>query len=169
VGVWAAYISLLEKITKEQINNVIILEDDCFQVRNFKLEDLGDKPIYLNGNFHHPTNYQEKKKQWILKLHKDFKFKNGINELDRTKLRMTGCLGIFIPKWEQASNIADNLKSLKRFTSIDSQISNQHLIQRFFYPALFRHSDFKNSNISKGYGEIEYWNEKEMNFIMKNM
>lgn len=168
VGAWAAHVTMLEKIAREKLNNVLILEDDCFQVRNFKLSDLGDKPIYLNGKFHHPTNYAQRTSDWVAKTYQSYKPKKGINEMDWTKIRIVGMWGIFIPKWEQALEIATKLKEPKKFTTVDSQISNQRLITRFYYPALYRHADFKTSNISKGgWGEAEYWDEKDMRALKK--
>jgi GR25 family glycosyltransferase involved in LPS biosynthesis len=168
IGAWAAHVALLEKIANEKINNALILEDDCFQVRDFNLEDLGDQPIYLNGTFHHPTNYAKRDSPWVEETLKTFKPENGINEIDWTKIRVLGALGIFIPKWEQALEIANKLKEVSKYTTIDSQLSKQHLIGRFYYPALFRHSDFQTSNISKGgWGEIEYWKEKDMRLFKR--
>ena len=169
VGAWAAHISLLEKIVSDRVDNALILEDDCFQVRNFNVRELGEEPIYVNGLFHHPTNYSKRTADWVKKTHEELKPTTGINVLDRSKIRIVGMWGIFIPKWQQALEIAEKLKNQRKFTTVDSQISNLRLINRFFYPPLFRHDDFKQSNITKGgYGEAEYWSKRDVKTLMKS-
>ena len=146
----------------EKINNALLLEDDCIQVRNFERKDLGNEPIYLNGIFHHPTNYGKRNKNWVKEIKNTLKLKNGINKIDFNKIRITGTLGIFIPKWQQAKNILDVLKNNKTLTAIDCQLVKNKLIKYFYYPARFKHSDNNESSISKGYGDIEYFKMNEM-------
>ena len=157
LGCFASYISLLTKIVSEKINNVLILEDDCLQIGNFTKDQLGDKPIYVNGMLHHPTNYSKKTKKWIEDLKTDLQLTTGIHEIDWDKFRILGTWGIYIPKWEQAQEIVDKFNSVKKLTTIDSQLSKQHLIDRFYYPPLFKHSDRNKSNISRGLGELSYF------------
>jgi len=157
LGCFTSYVCLLNKIVSEKINNVLILEDDCIQIGEFTKDQLGNKPIYLNGLFHHPTNYANKNKEWTEKLKHDLQLTTGINEIDWDKFRIVGTLGIYIPKWEQAQEIVDKLKYTKSLTTIDSQISKQKLISKFHYPPLFKHSDYGISNISRGYGDMTYF------------
>ena len=165
LGCWASYAKLLQKIIDEKINNVLILEDDLIQVRKFNIEDLGDQPIYLNGWFHHPTNYTLKNSEWVKKVKKELNLKNGINKIDFNKIRIVGTWGVFIPKWQQAEEILNGLKKAKRYTTVDSQLSKTKLIKNFYWPARFKHHDNNISSISsKGWGGedgIEYWNKRE--------
>jgi hypothetical protein len=161
LGCFASYIYMFKKIIKEKINNVIILEDDCFKVEDFNIEDLGDKPIYLNGVFHHPKNYNKSTTKWRSELKG---IKQGINKLEYNNLRITGTLGIYLPKYEQVKNILDKILKSKRFTSIDSHLSNLKIIDRFYYPSLYKHDDNYYSNISnKGLGLVQNYK-----FIRKN-
>ena len=157
LGCFASYISLLTKIVSEKINNVLILEDDCLQIEDFTKDQLGDKPIYVNGLFHHPTVYIKRTKQWVKDLKTELQLTTGIHEIDWDKFRITGTWGIYIPKWEQARDIVEKMNSSKKLATIDSQLSKQHLIERFYYPPLFKHSDRNKSNISKGLGELSYF------------
>ncbi len=166
LGCWASYAKILQKIVDEKINNAIILEDDCFQVRDFELEHLGNEPIYLNGFFHHPTNYAKRNKQWVKDFKSNIQLNDGINKIDFSKCRIIGTLGIFIPKYFQAERILDKLKTCKSYTTIDSQIAKNKLIEYFYYPACFRHSDNKKSSISKGWGDIEYFKIKDLEILL---
>ena len=157
LGCFASYVCLLDKIVSDKINSVLILEDDCLQIGDFIKTDLSNKPIYVNGMLHHPTNYSKKNKKWLEELKTDLQLTNGIHEIDWDKFRIVGTWGIYIPKWEQAHEIVEKLKSAKKLTTIDSQISKQHLIDRFYYPPLFKHSDRNKSNISKGLGDMSYF------------
>jgi len=153
IGCFASYIEIFKKIVNEKLNNVVVLEDDCFQIKEYITKDLGNKPIYLNGLFHHPSNYQKTTKKWRSEI-KDIK--HGINEIDFKKLRITGTLGIFFPKYEQVKIILDKIMSCEKLTSIDSLLSKLRLIKRFYYPSLYKHDDKKYSNInSTGYGIIQ--------------
>ena len=163
LGCWASYATLLQKIINEKINNVLILEDDCIQVSNTDyLPPLGDKPIYLNGYFHHPTNYTKRNKEWIRNVKKNLPIKKGINAIRWDKIRIVGTWGVFIPRWEQAYEILFKLANSKTYTTVDSQLSKHHIIDRFYYPSLFKHSDNRESSISNGLGEVRYWTKNEM-------
>jgi hypothetical protein len=158
VGCFASYIEIFKKIINEKLNNVIVLEDDCFQVKDYKIKDLGKKPIYLNGVFHHPKNYEKSTKKWRSEI---TGLKHGINEIDFDKLRITGTLGIFFPKYEQVEDILEKIMNCKRLTSIDSLLSKLRLIKRFYYPSLYKHDDNNYSNISvKPHGIIEDYVKK---------
>lgn len=157
LGCFTSHVCLLHKIVSEKINDVLILEDDCLQIGDFTKTDLGDKPIYLNGLLHHPTNYTKKNKEWVEELKTDLQLTKGIHEIDWDKFRIVGMWGVYIPKWEQAHEIVEKLKSAKTITTIDSQISKQHLIDRFYYPPLFKHSDRNKSHTSRGYGDMSYF------------
>ena len=165
LGCWASYATLLQKIINEKINDVLILEDDCIQVYSDSdyLPPLGDKPIYLNGFFHHPTNYTKRTKDWIRDVKKTLRLKEGINKIDWDKIRIVGTWGVFIPKWQQAYKILFKLANSKTYTTVDSQLSKHHIIDRFYYPSLFKHSDNRESSISNGLGEVRYWTKNEMN------
>lgn len=157
LGCFTSYVCLLNKIVSEKINNVLILEDDCLQIGDFTKDQLGNEPIYVNGLFHHPTNYVKKNKEWVMKLKTDLQLTTGIQEIDWDKFRIVGTWGIYIPKWKQAQDIVDKLKSAKTLTTIDSQLSKQKLITKFHYPPLFKHSDCGISNISRGMGVMTYF------------
>ena len=157
LGCFTSYVCLLDKIVSEKINNVLILEDDCIQIDEFTKDQLVNKPIYLNGLFHHPNNYANKNKEWTEKLKHDLQLSTGINEIQWDKFRIVGTWGIYIPKWEQAHEILEKLNSAKTLTTIDSQISKQRLISKFHYPPLFKHSDYGISHISRGYGDMTYF------------
>lgn len=162
LGCWASYAKILQKIVDEKIDNSLILEDDCIKIRDFELEHLGNEPIYLNGLFHHPTNYAKRNKKWVKDLKSNIQLNDGINKINYNKYRITGTLGIFIPKSFQAQKILDKLKACKSYTAIDCQLVKNKIIEYFYYPACFRHSDNKKSSISKGYGDIEYFKINEL-------
>lgn len=153
LGCFASYMKIFDKIVNEKLNNVIILEDDCFPVEKYDIEKLGKKPIYLNGVFQHPTNYSKSTKKWRDTIKID---KAGINKIDYDKFRITGTIGIFFPKFGQVKKIVETIKKLDRITSIDNLFAKLKTIDRFYYPSLYKHDDGKTSCIrDKGYGIIQ--------------
>ena len=160
VGVWWAWYKLFDKIVKEKLDNVIALEDDCFQIGEIDLNKLGDQPIWVNGAIHHPTRLSESTKEW----EDSIKVKKGINKLEDIGVRVISMWGLYIPKWQQAKEIRDKLKNSKRYRCTDAQVSHQQLVKYLYYSALFKHKDFGESSAQKKGGKWEnrmYWKFRE--------
>ena len=143
-GCFDSYYRLFTKIYTEKIDDVIILEDDCFIKKNEFKNFCNDKPTdicYLNGKI-------KNKKGW--KTYENFSKNIGINDIG--DFRILGTLGIYIPKWEQLKNIIDIIDNLKRFRAIDIIIVKNKLIKKYYYPSVSLHNDFGISSIqSKGH------------------
>ncbi len=169
IGNFASYYYLLHKIVNEKINNVIILEDDCHLNHEFTIEDLGDEPLMLNGVVHHPKNWAKRNRLWVQEMLEYWKGpegpKCGVNTIDYEKYRMTGTIGMFLPKWQDARRMIEYLKKSKVYTSIDIMLVKKKFFKKFYYPNLFYHDDRKVSNIeAKGYGRIDYFFERELKY-----
>ena len=161
IGVWWAWINLLDKIVEEKLNNVIALEDDCLQVEEIDIDKLGHEPIWLNGSIKHPKALSKTNKTW----EQSIKLNNGINKLEDVGIRLMSMWGLYIPKWEQAEYIRNELKNSKKFRMFDAQICNQNLVKYLYYPSKFIHKDFGKSCAQKQGGKwenIRYYNFRKI-------
>lgn len=140
-GCFLSHINIWQYISDNKIDNVLILEDDAE-----KVNDIGDLQLpqdgitYLGGWLH-----QLKMTDNTPVQHDSV---NGINELDKTKMRMLCTLSYYIPKWQVAKQMLDYLNQLKRWRAIDVSIHNIPIENYYVYPAIYIEKDLQ-SNIRK--------------------
>jgi GR25 family glycosyltransferase involved in LPS biosynthesis len=132
---------LWQYISDNKIDNVLILEDDAEKVNDISdLQLPQDGITYLGGWLH-----QLKMTDNTPVQHDSV---NGINELDKTKMRMLCTLSYYIPKWQVAKQMLDYLNQLKRWRAIDVSIHNIPIENYYVYPAIYIEKDLQ-SNIRK--------------------
>jgi len=123
-GCFISHINLLQHIINNKLNNVLVVEDDAEQVNPLP-DPLPEEFTYLGGFFSG-------------KHFSDVEVSNraGIWDIpENTKLLMT--LSYFIPKWEMAKYIYNEIMSQKRFRAIDVMLNNIHFTKCYHYPACF--------------------------------
>lgn len=129
VGCFLSHMNLLNHIVENKINNVIIVEDDALLVNSIP-ENLPDDCLTYLGGF--IANKKITSKEPIEIDHKE-----GINTLDTQKYRMLMTLSYYIPKWEIAEEIFQQLSNLKRWRAIDVVYGNILKNVKYVYPACF--------------------------------
>jgi GR25 family glycosyltransferase involved in LPS biosynthesis len=140
-GCFLSHIMLWQYISDNKIDNVLILEDDAEKVNDISdLQLPQDGITYLGGWLH-----QLKMTDNTPVQHDSV---NGINELDKTKMRMLCTLSYYIPKWQVAKQMLDYLNQLKRWRAIDVSIHNIPIENYYVYPAIYIEKDLQ-SNIRK--------------------
>ena len=126
-----SHYNLLKHIVENKINNCLILEDDAQLVRH--LPHPADLPrdglIYFGGFFHHKLMTNNKKV-----VHES---KEGINKLDKTKMRILMTVSYFIPTYEVAEKIIKYIDTLKRFRAIDVIFFNIPVDTYYYYPSIY--------------------------------
>jgi GR25 family glycosyltransferase involved in LPS biosynthesis len=136
-----SHINIWQYISDNKIDNVLILEDDAEKVNDISdLQLPQDGITYLGGWLH-----QLKMTDNTPVQHDSV---NGINELDKTKMRMLCTLSYYIPKWQVAKQMLDYLNQLKRWRAIDVSIHNIPIENYYVYPAIYIEKDLQ-SNIRK--------------------
>tara|TARA_R110000751_G_scaffold131715_3_gene234084 strand:+ start:688 stop:1302 length:615 start_codon:yes stop_codon:yes gene_type:complete len=125
-GVFDSYYRLLRKIYDEKIDDCIIAEDDCQLIEVPKV--LPNKLCYLNGRFINASSW---------KKYNEFNNETGLHEIDYSKSRILGLLGIYIPKYSDIKPIIDMIENSNRLRAIDIMIMKHRLIKHYIYPACF--------------------------------
>tara|TARA_R110001632_G_scaffold75049_1_gene171195 strand:- start:534 stop:1181 length:648 start_codon:yes stop_codon:yes gene_type:complete len=133
-GCLLSHLNLLKHIVKNKLNNIIILEDDAEKISEVVINKLPtDGLTYLGGFFH---NIKMTSKEKIINNSSD-----GINKLDKNKMRMLMCLSYYIPKWEIADIIVNHLEKLNRYRAIDILLFNIDIPTYYNYPANYIEKD----------------------------
>jgi GR25 family glycosyltransferase involved in LPS biosynthesis len=122
---------LLKHIVKNKLNNCLILEDDAQLVRH--LPNPADLPtdalIYFGGFFHHKLMTNNKKV-----VHES---KEGVNKLDKSKMRVLMTVSYFIPRYQVAQKIIDYIESLNRYRAIDVILYSVPIDTYYVYPSVY--------------------------------
>tara|TARA_R110000851_G_scaffold207109_1_gene359095 strand:- start:1444 stop:3060 length:1617 start_codon:yes stop_codon:yes gene_type:complete len=126
-GCFLSHMKLLKHIVDHKLNKCIIVEDDALQVNQLP-ESLPDTFCYLGGFI---MNKKITNTEKFIIQHKQ-----GLNTLDE-KYRMVCCLAYYIPRWEIAQEIFQQLLKLKRWRAIDISIPNLLKETNYIYPAVY--------------------------------
>ena len=127
-GCFLSHMNLLKHIVEYKLNKVIVVEDDALQVNPLP-DSLPDTFCYLGGFI---MNKKITSKEKIVIDHKI-----GMNTLDSEKYRMLTTLAYYIPKWEIAQEIFQQLLQLKRWRAIDIVYGNIIKNPQYIYPSVF--------------------------------
>jgi len=127
-GCFLSHMKILKHIVEYKLNKVIVVEDDALQVNPLP-ESLPDTFTYLGGFI---GNKKITSKEKIQIEHNE-----GINTLDSEKYRMITTLSYYIPKWEIAKEILEDLLKLKRWRAIDIVYGNIIKNPSYIYPAIY--------------------------------
>ena len=134
-GCFLSHLNLLKYIVNNKLNNIIILEDDAELINEVVLNNLPkDGLTYLGGFFH---NIKMTSKNKIINNNSI----DGINELDKSKMRILMTLSYYIPKWEIAQIIVNHIEKLKRYRAIDILLFNIEIPTYYNYPANYIEKD----------------------------
>ena len=140
-GCFLSHIMLWQYISDNRIDDVIILEDDAEQVNDIGDLELPQDGITYLGGWLHQLKMTDNKPV-------EHNSKDGINELDKTKMRMLCTLSYYIPKWQVAKQMFDYLYQLNRWRAIDVSIHNIPIENYYIYPSIYIERDLQ-SNIRK--------------------
>jgi len=114
----------------------------------------------LGGAIHHPKCFARGNKKWELTINLD----PGINDLKKKGVRVQSNWGLYIPKWEQAKEIADKMFGSKFYKTPDAHICTLKVVNSLYYPAIFSPNDMGKSTIQsksiKRWNNIEYYKFK---------
>ena len=141
-GCFDSYYRLLTKIYNEKIDDLFILEDDCFIKNDELLEFCKNKPkeiCYLNGDI-------KELKKW--KNYNDFSKQTGVNNIEED-FKILGTWGIYIPNHQLVKKIIDTLDNLKRYRAIDITFCNKRIITKYYYPSITLLNDFGVSSTAR--------------------
>jgi len=138
VGCFLSHLTMLEEIVKNNLENVLIVEDDALQVN--QLPSVAELPTdsitYLGGYI---ANHKITDKTKFKINHSD-----GLNVLS-DKYRMLTTLAYFVPNSVVAKKIVEGLKSLKRWRAIDISLPSVLDKKYYYYPARFIEEPFQSS------------------------
>ena len=126
---WLSHTQLLEKIVKENLEDVLILEDDAIQVNSIPIDYPKDGIVYVGGFIYN--------KKMMIEKPPDIIHKKGIN-LCPPEYRILGTLAYIIPTPDVALKILNRIYSSKRYKAIDIMYGNLDLKQYYNYPGSFR-------------------------------
>ena len=125
---FCSHMELYQYIIENQLNDVLILEDDAVQVKDFPTEYPTDGLVYLGGFFAHQriTNKEPVK----------INLKDGINTLP-PQYRILMTMSIIIPTWHIAKEIVELIEMKQRYRAIDILLGNLAIPKYYEYPACF--------------------------------
>ena len=133
-GCFLSHIMLWQYISDNKLDDVLILEDDAEQVNDIGDLELPQDGITYFGGWLHGLKMTDNKPVQHNSI-------NGINELNKTKMRMLCTLSYYIPKWQIAKQMLDYLNQLKRWRAIDVSIHNIPIENYYIYPAIYIEKD----------------------------
>ena len=149
IGCFASHIKVLNKIIKENLKNVLVLEDDSSEITKLPT-GLKDFPnaVYLGGWI-----VQPKIKDINKSVNKN-KFHKGINKIDYNKFRILETRAYFVPNKQEAKRMLDIIHSAPKLKNVDIFFSKNQMIKYFYYPALSLQTTKMTSTIDEksGYG-----------------
>lgn len=124
---WLSHINLLRHIQDNTLNNVLIVEDDAEQL--YDIPDLGSEFCYCGGFFMKTMKGGSVEPPSLVE--------GSINALaDAYKLMTT--LAYYIPTWEVATQIINQIVQKPRYRAIDVMLQNITCQRNVYSPALFR-------------------------------
>jgi GR25 family glycosyltransferase involved in LPS biosynthesis len=140
-GILNSHMSIIQKIVKQKLNQVLVIEDDSVvDFKKLKTIDLNKLPqdsiIYFGGTLHPPDSF--KNKTWNHK-HIVKSLKHGINTIDPKKYRILGGHGYYFPSWKLAKQLIDIVGKKKKMRALDTEmvyLQRKGIIKYFYYPAL---------------------------------
>ena len=130
-----SHYNLLRKISDQQLDRCIIVEDDAIEVNELPDPvELGNEFCYLGGYFSHLKMTQGALKE-VVSSH------NGLNQLNRDTHRLLMTVAYYIPHHSIATKIVEFLDSKVRIRAIDVMLHSIPCPVNYYYPARFVESD----------------------------
>lgn len=128
---WKSHMNLLKHIIDNKLNEVLILEDDALGVWDEDTSYLLDDGITYFGGFLVHKNITKKLNREKLDIHL------GLNLVDESQFRVMCALAYYLPTWEIAKELYDQVIQSKRYRAIDIMYSHCDINKYFVYPAIF--------------------------------
>ena len=131
MGCFASHIKVLNKIIKQNLKNVLVLEDDSSDITKLPT-GLKNYPnaVYLGGWIVKP------KIKDINKSVNKNNFHRGINKIDYNKFRILETRAYFVPNKQEAKRMLDIINSSPKLKNLDIFFSNNEVIKYFYFPAV---------------------------------
>ena len=153
----ASHLKALDYIIKNKLDKVIVNEDDSLQKLPIP-ENLPDEICLLSGQVQEPTNWSKsaKWKREGKNLEIISQFKEGVNDIDYSKYRWTQINSLYIPTHLHAEKLLGDLRNnVKSYKAYDLVLSENRLVKKIYYPAIFNHHDkLKKSQVAVNPGVI---------------
>ena len=138
-GCYRSHTLLWRYIIDNKLNGTMILEDDACRVGDLPEELPQDGITYLGGFFYQKQMSNNKKIQHISV--------NGINKLDKDKMRILMTMAYYIPTWEIAKKMLEDVDK-PRIRAIDVMMYGIDIPTYYQFPAPYIEADLE-SNIRK--------------------
>ena len=125
-----SHLNLLKRCVELKIDNIFVLEDDALQLGNLPLTKTlaQDKFTYLGGFI--------KNKKITSSKPVVIEHMKGRNILDTDKYQMLMTMSYYVPTWQLAQQIIQNIESQKRYRGADIMFFKS-IPSEYIYPALF--------------------------------
>ena len=140
IAITEDHYDIWKKIIKENLKNVVILEDDVY-IKDFKKlsKVIGDDFMYLGGELY-PKVQKDIDKFKSQRLNK-LRLKDGVNLMSDNNLSMMGAFAYYIPNANVAQKLLDVIPVKNKKKTIDTELKRvrweyPELINKFYYPAL---------------------------------
>jgi len=146
-GCFLSHTNIWRYIVLNKLNNTLVVEDDAEQVNPLMNDLPSDSFTYLGGFFHNKKITNGSKI--------NIESKEGINKLDKDQYRILMTLAYFIPSWEIAKKMLEDIDK-PRIRAIDIMMYNIDLPIYYQYPANYIEKDIP-STIRKG--KVKHSNE----------
>tara|TARA_R110001592_G_scaffold78043_1_gene234447 strand:+ start:2158 stop:2889 length:732 start_codon:yes stop_codon:yes gene_type:complete len=156
IGNFASHLKALDYIIKNKLDKVVILEDDSIQATAIP-EDLPTEPCLFSGQIAHPSNWSKDKAFKESGINKEIisTFKVGVNPIEYYKFRWSQINALYIPTSTSAEILLNKIRQHKKYKAYDLFLSQHQLIEKLYYPAVFKHHDFaRQSQVSTDPGII---------------
>jgi len=134
-GCFQTHYNMLSHIRDNKLNRVIVVEDDALQVNEIEEDVLSQCKTftYLGGYFAHIRMFDGPLITGEFPGSYD-----GLNQLDKTEMRILMTLAYYIPHWTIARDILDFIDSKARVRAIDIMFFDIVKVPfDYIYPALF--------------------------------
>lgn len=131
IGCWLSHTKLLKHIIDNQLNEVLIIEDDALGIWNEDTSYLLDDCITYFGGFFSDTQITKKLNRDNLDL------VYGLNLVDDTKFKIMTTLSYYVPTWQLAQELYNQVINCKRYRAIDVMYSQTDIPKCFIYPSVF--------------------------------
>ncbi len=135
-GCWRSHTLLWRYIIDNRLNGTLILEDDACRVGDLPLELPQDGITYLGGFFHNKKMTNNKKFVHISV--------NGINKLDKDKMRILMTMAYYIPTWEIAKKMLESVDK-PRIRAIDVMMYGIDIPTYYQFPAPYIEADLEST------------------------
>lgn len=175
---FAGHLNIMDIIIKRKIDNCVICEDDAFIIWDKEGVDTSNinEICLFSGRFHHPRSWKEDSK-WRKEVLPTISLENGINKIDYDTYRWGGTAAIYYPTWQKVLELYNEIMELDKWKHFDLFLSENHLINHYYYPSPFAAIDCINdkkeldkitSQVAEGQGiVVNYQSSKDPEIFEK--